>query len=476
MSSFRIVLCSTVCLAAPAIANADGPGTDTEPRMLFGHPVNDPPEPSPEEFERRRQAFEQSLIDNHEVLSDDQVIPRAVLDAPPIPGSTEAPGEWDEPPHFSTIFLNFFGGPMTYGTNAAEMQSACVRGGDVEYPGFKGSESLALAIIQIFQNAMEPYAVRIAYEKAPPKHLPYAMLMMGGKPQDLGMGAGVLGVSCANDCGDRWWRDATFAFTDQTANPGTMGTTALQEAAHALGLDHIDGQNHIMYPYASGGSPVWADQCTPYNDATGGISCKAVHDVFCGEGAGMQNDHAELLAFFGPNVVDMEPPTVTLIEPQDGTMLEPGASVNIVAEVSDNHEGYGWRLVIRSGDQEQIINAYVFQKEWTLDNLPQGTYAIRVEAVDHDLNEGFAEATVYVGEEPGADDGGTDGTSGTDSDADPTTGGGSTGDGGDDTQGEDDDADQADSGGGCSVAAPTVPTFAGGLLLVMFGGLARRRR
>src|SRR5690606_5250595 len=140
---------------------------------------------------------------------------------------------------------------------------------------------------------MAPFGVRIAYKEAPPKHLPYSMVMMGGKPQVIGLPSGILGVACNLDCGDTWWRDTTFAFTEVAGDVQVLGTTALQEAAHAWGLDHIDGQQNIMYPYATSGKKVWADGCVDYNDATGAIGCEYVHDEFCGEDGGAQNDVAE---------------------------------------------------------------------------------------------------------------------------------------------------------------------------------------
>lgn len=87
----------------------------------------------------------------------------------------------EEPPHRATTFLNFFGGPLTNGTNASESQSPCVGGGKVDYPGYNGTEQKALAIIQVFKDAAAPFGLRIAYEKAPPKPS-HSQVMMVGSP------------------------------------------------------------------------------------------------------------------------------------------------------------------------------------------------------------------------------------------------------------------------------------------------------
>lgn len=359
--------------------------------------------PDSDELARRRDALQEHLDRNGLVVEGDRILPHPDLRAPTRPqlGGTA----WEDPPHYATIYLNFEGGMLSSGTNAAAMESGCVGALPIEYPAFDGSESFALTVIQVFENAMAPYAVRIVHEEAPPSHLPYSMVMMGGSPQDIGLGAGILGVSCSTDCGDVWWRDTTFAFTEQSNSSLTLGNTALQEAAHAFGLDHIAGNGHIMYPFASSGEKTWAGECTPYDDATGSISCTYVHDVFCGEDAGMQNDHAELLAYFGPNEPDISPPTVTITEPADGTEYPEPLVVTVAADVADDHEGFGWRLVVDPECGPAVTqDAIESETAWNLD-LPEGVYTIRVEAIDHDRNTGEDEVTIRVGEPMMADTG-----------------------------------------------------------------------
>jgi hypothetical protein len=437
------------------VASLASASASAEPRTLFGRPVAERRVLSADEIAARRQAFEDNLAARGLMRDGDRIVPdpEAAHSAAPdlrAPRSVQHGGTtWEDPPHYATIYLNFFGGTLTSGTNAAEMQSGCVGAMDVDYPAYAGSEMQALTMIQVFQNAMAPYAVRIAYEEPPPAHLPYSMVMMGGDPTDIGMDPGTLGVSCSSDCGDFWWRDTTFAFTEASSSALTLGNTALQEAAHAFGLDHIDGSDNIMYPFATSGAKVWTTECTPYNDATGGISCTYVHDAFCGEDAGMQNDHAELLAYFGPNEPDVMAPVVELLQPEDGLQIDAGGSVTVEVSVTDDHEGAGWRLrVVPEGGDEQIVNAYQFEPSWNLAGLPEGTYEIIVEAIDHDGNEGSDAVTIVVG------DGGPVATSG------PTDDGDGTGAVADDTAG--DGPDDSEGGGdgttGPSLEEPTSPT------------------
>jgi len=449
-------------------------------RLLFGAPVHEAPELSEQEEAQRRLDFEAMLEERGWQVQDDIIGPPELF-AAPAPQAAQA--EWQHPPHRATIFLNFFGGPMTPGTNAAKMQSSCLKGGTIEYPGFNGNEAQALAIIETFQSQLAPYGVRLAYEKAPPPELPYAMVMMGGTPQLLGMANGVLGVSCSSDCGDRWWRDATFAFT-AAASPSqtnTLATTALHEAAHAFGLAHIDknfNSAYIMHPYVDSKVRAWATTCVGYNDATGGINCQSTHDIFCGGGA--QNTHAELLAYFGANGPDTEPPVVEILSPADGLELPPGGDVLIEAEVTDNHDGVGWKLMIyQDGALIDERPAFTFERKWGFGGLPAGTYRFVVQAIDHDRNTSTDEITVFVGTpappETGTDTestGGTDGTGGT---------GGASASGGTDGTGATGatDATTLDMEGeddGCGCTSAPRPGHGLWLLAGLLGLVARRRR
>lgn len=387
-ASLVAFVCAAFSLAP--LVRAEGP------RMLFGRAVNEPPELTEGELEARARGFQELLADQGLVLAGTQVVPRSAL-LPYVRDETRPVEAWDEPPHRTSIFLNFFGGELRNGTNASESEARCVAGSSVDYPGFRAGEQAALAIIQVFKDATAPFGIRILYEDFPPKHLPYSQVMMGGRPEVLGLPPGVLGLACNLDCGDVWWRDTTFAFTEASSSPNAVGTTALQEAAHAWGLDHIDGAEHIMYPISSPGAKVWADGCTPYNASTGMIGCQATHERFCEPGA--QDDVAELTAFFGPNSVDSEAPTVKMLAPQDGQMYTQGDTLRVEVEVDDNFLGFGWRLMVP--ELKQSLPVYDGRTVWELPVPAMGEYTIRVEALDHDGNVGFAEARVYVDTVPG---------------------------------------------------------------------------
>lgn len=460
---------------------AGDPADTLRSNTLFGEEVRQLAPLTELELQQRASDFQKMLDDKGWVQVGDQVRPGNKAD-----GFTQDPNpsfDWTTPPHRNTIFLNFFGASLSPGTNAALNESNCLNA-PTEWPGFGGTEAQALALIEVFERLMEPYGIRIAYDAVPPPELPYAMVMMGGSPGMLGLGNGVLGVSCSSDCGDMWWRDATFAFTDaiNPNNSATLGTTALHEAAHAFGLAHIGDPTKVMNPFVGSANVTWASECTPYDDATGGINCQPTHDEFCPGGS--QNTNAELLAYFGANSPDMEPPTVTITAPADGLELPVGGSVTVEADVEDNHEGVGWKLVLVEAEQESV--AFAFERRWELSNLPAGTYTARVEAIDHDRNVGSDEVKIYVGVEAPETTGGDGSSSGGDSDSEGDSASGTSGSGsGSDSEdsegaapsGSDTDggASQDDSEGGCSTGQGR-RFGVGALLMLGFGLFGRRRR
>ncbi|SFF51440.1 hypothetical protein SAMN02745121_09255, partial [Nannocystis exedens] len=236
---------------------------------------------------------------------------------PRVPGSSALAGgepepssAWDKPPHRHTVYLNFDGallksGPNA-GVNAAEGAVQC-QVGELEYPAFSGTEEERLAIVEVFETAVAPFGIRVVHEQRPPKHLPYSQVMFGGLPSLLDAPGGS-SVACSTDCGDAQWRETGFVFTD--AYPGMallLGQAALKVAGHAWGLDMLADYEFIMNGLVSEQPRAWSDQCVESDDSFGKPYCAHVHDEFCGEGSGMQNDTAELLAMFGPNSVDDVP-------------------------------------------------------------------------------------------------------------------------------------------------------------------------
>jgi len=304
--------------------------------------------------------------------------------------------------------MNFNGEKLYNGSdNSAENLSSLAGAGT--YPGFTGSETTALAIIQAVQADMAALGVVVVYEKRPHKTLPYTMAMVSGSWQDTNIDEPAGGVAPGTDCEARGQRHVVYVF-DKSAS--TVG----QEAAHAWGLDHTNGADRIM-SYTPGTNKHFGDNCQPLCEegcqGPGSIGCRAVHEKYCGVDSEAQNDLAELGFIFGTNEPDTEPPEVDIVEPVADVVVEAGATVKVLGSVHDNYGGVGWRLeVVKDG--ETIFDEVDYEKGlgWNLTNLPKGVYEVMLEAEDHFGHIVSDEVTLYVGVEAPADSdaGGTGGS------------------------------------------------------------------
>ncbi len=386
--------------------------------------------------------------------------------------ASPARAAWDEPPHRATLFLNFDGAHLEPGNNAALDQSKCLLS-PVEYPAFQGDASERAAILQGATDLLAPFGVRVTDERPPPE-LPYKMIMLGGTPSDLPNPPEGYALACNFDCGDIFWRDTGMVFTALFPSDSAAVNGALHVFGQLSGLDILEDSSGLMASTISPGPRTWGTTCMDVDlSFTSGNHCSYVHEVHCP--ADQQNDHAELLATYGADSPDVAPPKIELLAPADGAELV-DFDIPIEVTVSDDHEGFGWKLVVEK-DGAALLDAPAFDGEttWTLKNVPAGTYTITVSAIDHDRNVGTDTVTIHVGTPapPGSSTG--DPTTG-----DPTTD--ATGDAPTTTRGTTDHDDSATSGDmladndGCACAASPTPA-PGALLTLLLGlGLVRRRR
>ena len=312
-------------------------------------------------------------------------------------------------PHHATVYLDFEGGMVTPGVDAAEAEGSCVEGEGFIYPGFPGTATQADAIGEMAQELLSEYGVRVVWDSPPPAHLPYARVMMGGRPEDLGLDPSRGGVACVIDCDDTWARDMAFVFAGQ-GNPGNaelLARTAVHEVAHTWGLEHVEGQGNLMSDFSTNEGQTFARTCV---SLSAGNECAEVHERFCPPGE--QNSHAELLALFGPNEPDTTPPTVEILSPEDGLHVPPGTELEVEVEVSDDFGGFGWKFAVPELSWEHVAT----NGETSLVlAFPEGAFTIVVEAIDHDRN--VAQDSVSVRVDRDEDGTGTDTATDTGDDA-----------------------------------------------------------
>jgi MYXO-CTERM domain-containing protein len=336
------------------------------------------------------------------------------------------------------IFLNFDGANLSSGyddsTNNTTQIGECA-GNFAPY----GDGAKRDATVQAVRDDWEAYNVVIV--DARPESGDYTMCMIG--PSNP-FGGGVLGIAPL-DCDDQQTHNnITYAF--HSVNDGfdasTTATTIGQEVAHSYGLEHVDEEGDIMNPYNAGGDPSFTDVCIGI--VGGGIVCGSQHAAECGS-QNQQNSHQELLTLFGASAPDNVSPTVVITYPGDGDEFDAGASFEITVMASDD---VGIESVtLYSNDNEQGSDGSA-PYGWAVNDIPEGTYEFRVEAVDLSGNVTMSDpVTIGVGGAPAttADDGGDGGSEGGDGGTDGGDGGTDGGDQADDGEGGDDGDDGFDT-------------------------------
>jgi hypothetical protein len=229
--------------------------------------------------------------------------------------------------------------------------------------------------------------------------------MLGGEAGSLGLDPNINGLSCVVDCGDSWWRDTVMVFSDRLP-PIAAARTAVHEAAHAWGLEHVEDETDLMGERHDEAES-FIEGCVSLSAGVDS-DCAEVHELVCPPGE--QNSHAELLAMFGSNTPDTEPPEVTILSPEDGTHVQPGTEILVEVEITDDFGGVGWKFAVPEQDWEHIA----FEGETSLVlPFPEGEFTIVVEAIDHGRNVGRDSVSVRVNwdaDPPGTDTGDSTGT------------------------------------------------------------------
>ncbi len=508
-------------LATPAIAAEQGEAVhpevpwavvvdDGEPSLLErATGVNVPPEDRIEPYFIDGMLYDADSL-NVDSLTAMGLPPQTAVDFDPTPGVlyVEMNGVTLEPD---------CDGPQA--ANGALNCSPLVKQKTV-FPAYGTSQSKA-AVFQKLSNYYNAFNLVLSTNR-PPAYLPYTMAVIGGTSGNAGLGNGTCGV--ANVACDGAKRNhVSLSFPDSCG--GSVAEIAAQETAHNWGLEHTVVKTDLMYPFVTGGTGSFRDECMDISHATGnGVTqCTYVHKSYCPGGGGeAQNSYAELLGVFGARQADDEAPQILAIEPADGAVFSTEDTFGVNVDLADNSNFLGVRWTWSEGVPEELGGKTYTRctnqvcdadyKAWksvdsgweflVLTKPPAGAYTFTIEAMDAYGNSVSQTVSVDVveaettsggsdsdGSDSDSDSGSTGGTSGdgsTGGSSDGSTGGTSDGSGdgsgdpsGDPTLSGGDDATASattgsmDDDSGCRIGDP--PPFAA-LGLLALGFVRRRRR
>lgn len=252
---------------------------------------------------------------------------------------------------------------------------------------FTGSESTWQAVVQCVKQTYADFDVEIVTER--PTSGNYHMAIVAGRPQEVQMGNGVLGVSPFS-CG--YINNAiSYTFANLISNNvAEICWTVAQETAHSWGLDH-KYDNRDPMTYLSGGPQFKrfqneAGSCGEYN-------ARQCQCNYAGTGRAKMNSHALIMATFGPSGPDLVPPTVEITYPTEGAQVNAGFPVQ--ANVTDDRTitKVEFRL-------DGMLLKTLEEGPWNFSapvDLGQGKHKVEVTAYDRGDNKMIAVVNVQYG-------------------------------------------------------------------------------
>jgi len=303
----------------------------------------------------------------------------------------------------TTVYVNFDGIQLTECNPSDSRRDCSWYNFEDAFPPFSGSIQTKVGVLQAMRNDVSDYGIRVTAQR--PESGDYTMVVYGGTEKDYG----ALGSAPAGDCDDSVPNQIAFAHLDGELNEWVNGgsTTALHEAAHSWGLDHIEFEGSIMFPSGNNSPTYFRTECDVMVEDTdlnpGEAACPEVNMAQCGD-PNLQNAAARLTRLFGPPYVDMEAPVLELVEPADGQYFQAPANFDVIFETSDDQHPQAYSVWAWLGDEPRPADDSVrVDPGFSVTDLPIGTWDFHVVIADEAGNEARVDFTIEVGEDPPPD-------------------------------------------------------------------------
>lgn len=264
---------------------------------------------------------------------------------------------------------------------------------------FSQGDQVWSTVVDCMREVYAPFNVVIT--EVDPGAEPHFEIMVGGRPEELGMPTGIGGVSPFS-CMPYVPNSVVFVFDVWGNDAEEICATAAQEIAHSFTLDHAiepsdpmtyfdyKGRRHYMNAQVQCGSDCDKNHRSPLGVACTGADYQE-HPCACGSGAQTQNSFQVISALFGEG--GATPPQVKILTPKIGDTVEDGFAVS--AEITDDVAVASAEMRFDGALIESVAAApFVFTGPSTLAN---GTHTIEITGYDNLGAPGRSRIQVVVG-------------------------------------------------------------------------------
>lgn len=210
-------------------------------------------------------------------------------------------------PRHRIIYMNRHGGVFTPGDSDSVNDRSSIVSYTSSVPAWTGSDAGWAEIMDCMREIWQPFDIEIT--DVDPGAVDHLESVVAGRPQDVGMGSGVGGVSPFY-CGIIE-RSVVFTFAEVYGSSyRDICETAAQEVAHSFGMDHEFMCEDPMTYLTGCGEKSFQDRAAP---------CGEYSARQCSCGGSTQNSVEDLLTYLGPRPTDPDPPG----DPTDPTEPDP---------------------------------------------------------------------------------------------------------------------------------------------------------